>query len=144
MQLAAFGATGRTGRPLCRQALERGHTVIAHARSPEKLPFADDVTVVEGDVYAGTGVTEAIEGVDAVVSVLGQTAGSPDDLLTVAGDNVLGAMENAGVDRYVTLVGAGDLALGFESIDRADIARFVLDCLEGEEFVRKLPTVGPA
>ncbi len=208
MRIAVFGATGRTGRPLCRQALERGHTVVAHARSPDTLPVADDLTVVEGDVYAGTGVDEAVAGADAVVSVLGQTDDSPDDLLTVAGDNVLAAMEDADVDRYVTLVGAGvreegesvslggramgvllkllarsvledaaahvdrvkrtdlawtvvraprltegnptgeyragDLALGFESIDRADVARFILDCLEGEEFVRDLPKVGPA
>ncbi|WP_254530365.1 NAD(P)-dependent oxidoreductase [Natrinema gelatinilyticum] len=176
-------------------------------RSPAKLPFADDVTVVAGDVYTGTGVAEAVAGADAVVSVLGQTDGSPDDLLTVAGDNVLAAMTDAGVDRYVTLVGAGvrqegdsvslggramgvllklfarsvledaaahvdrvkrtdlawtvvraprlteraptgeyragDVSLGFESIDRADVARFILDCLEEDLYVRELPTVGP-
>ncbi|MDS0477339.1 hypothetical protein [Natrinema sp. 1APR25-10V2] len=82
MQIAIFGATGRTGRPLCRQALERGHTVV---RAPR---------LTEGDP---TGEYRA-----------------------------------------------GDLALGFESIDRADVARFILDCLEGEEFVRDLPKVGPA
>ncbi|MDF9748561.1 NAD(P)-dependent oxidoreductase [Natrinema salsiterrestre] len=207
MKLTVFGATGRTGRPLCRQALERGHEVVVHVRSPEKVPFADDVAVVEGDAYTGSGVPEAVADADAVVSVLGQTDGSPDDLLTVAGDHILAAAADAGVDRFVTLVGAGvreegesislggrvmgallkllarstledaaihvervrrtdlawtvvraprlgegdpagdyragDIALGFEAIDRADVARFILDCLEEDRYVREMPKVGP-
>lgn len=107
MQLAVFGATGRTGIPLCRQAIDRGHDVVAHTRSPEKLSFADEVTVVEGDVFTGEGVGEAVTGADAVVSVLGQGDGSPDDLLTVAGGHITEAMAAEGVDRFVTLVGAG-------------------------------------
>ena len=37
MQLAVFGATGRTGRPLVQQALDWGHDVVAFARSPSDL-----------------------------------------------------------------------------------------------------------
>jgi len=108
MKIAVFGATGRTGRPFCEQALERGHEIVVHARSPDRVPFTDDrVTVVEGDAYTGDGVSEAVEGVDAVVSVLGQGDGSPDNLLTVAGDYITDAMTEAGVSRFVTLVGAG-------------------------------------
>ena len=208
MRIAIFGATGRTGIPLCEQALERGHEVIAHVRSPEKLPFSEErVTVVEGDVYTGRGVTEAVEDADAVVSVLGQTDGSPDDLLDVAGKHIIGAMNEAGVSRFVTLVGAGvreegekvslggkvmgvllrllarsvledakhhvetvektdfawtvvrvprlgegspseeyragDIDLGFDAVDRADVAMFILDCLEDEEYIREMPKVGP-
>jgi len=209
MQITVFGATGRTGVPLVRQALDRGHDVVAFARSPEKLPVEDSaLTVVEGDAYGGDGVAEAIAGADAVVSVLGQTAEGPDDLLTVAGDNVLAAMREAGVERFVTLVGAGvreagedvslsgkamgvllklfaadvlddaaehvrrvgatdldwtvvraprltdgagtgeyragDVDLGFESVARADVARFVLDCVEDDLYVGELPKVGAA
>jgi len=209
MQIAVFGATGRTGVPLVRQALDRGHDVVAFARSPEKLPVEDSaLTVVEGDAYGGDGVAEAVAGADAVVSVLGQTDAGPGDLLTVAGDNVLAAMETAGVDRFVTLVGAGvreegervslsgkamgallklfardvlddaaehvrrvgatdldwtvvraprltdgagtgeyragEIDLGFESIARADVARFVLDCVEEDLYLRAMPKVGSA
>lgn len=209
MQITVFGATGRTGRPLVRSALDRGHEVVAHARSPEKLAIEDDrLAVVEGDVYTGTGVAEAVAGADAVVSVLGQTGDGPDDLLTVAGDHVVEAMRDAGVDRYVTLVGAGvrtdgesvslsgrmvgaalkllarevladakahvehvrgtdlhwtvvraprltdgpgegdyragDIDLGFESVDRVDVAAFILDCLEEDRYVGELPKIGSA
>ena len=208
MRITVFGATGRTGVPLVRQALDRGHEVVAFVRSPEKLPVTDDaLTVVEGDVYTGGGVADAVDGVDAVVSVLGQTSDGPDDLLTVAGDHITTAMDEAGVSRFVTLVGAGvreedehvslsgkvmgtllkvlardvledaaehvrrvsatdldwtvvraprltdgdgtgeyragDIALGFESVARADVATFVLDCVEREEYVHERPKVGP-
>jgi putative NADH-flavin reductase len=115
MRIAVFGATGRTGRPLIEQALDRGHDVIAFVRDPTGLPATlrddDRVGVVTGDAYTGDGVERAVapDGVpvDAVVSVLGQTAEGPDDLLTEAGRHVLAAMDAHGVERFVTLVGAG-------------------------------------
>ena len=208
MKLAVFGATGRTGRPLIEQATERGHEVVAFARSPSAVPARPGVTVVEGDAYTGSGVAEAVAGADAVVSVLGQTSDGPDDLLTVAGEHITTAMAEHGVDRFVTLVGAGvrtagesvplsgqvmglllkllagdaladaethvqavretdlawtvvraprltaadgtgeyragDVTLGFASVARADVARFILDCLEEESYIGALPKVGPA
>ncbi len=209
MRITVFGATGRTGRPLVRQALARGHEVVAFARSRDGVTIEDDaLAVVEGDAYAGEGVAAAVEGADAVVSVLGQSDEGPDDLLTVAGDEVLAAMADHGVDRFVTLVGAGireegesvslsgkvmgallkalardvledarnhvervratdfdwtvvrvprltdgegtgdyragDIDLGFESVARADVARFILDCLEDDRYVRAMPKVGSA
>lgn len=116
MRLTVFGATGRTGRPLVEQALRRGHEVTAFVRDPTGLPPElrndDRVRVVVGDAYTGAGVERAVDGgegppADAVVGVLGQGSGGPDDLLTRAGGHVLDAMDRVGVDRYVTLVGAG-------------------------------------
>lgn len=215
MQVAVFGASGRTGRPLVDRALERGHEVTAFVREPASLPSSirngDAMRVVEGDVYTGEGVAEAIAGeggpVDAVVSVLGQTDEGPDDLLTEAGRHVLAAMDDHGVDRYVTLVGAGvredgesvslsgrvmgtllkllarsvledardhvdlvrasgtrwtvvraprltegehtgavrhgtDLSLGMrDTAARANVAGFILDCLEEDRYVHEMPTV---
>ncbi|MFT4976570.1 MAG: hypothetical protein ACI8S6_002475, partial [Myxococcota bacterium] len=37
MQIVVFGSTGKTGRLVVEQALERGHRVVAAARTPEKL-----------------------------------------------------------------------------------------------------------
>jgi len=39
---------------------------------------------------------------------------------------------------------AGEIALGFESIARADVARFMLDTIETDGYVREMPKVGPA
>ncbi|WP_435073275.1 NAD(P)-dependent oxidoreductase [Halorubrum sp. HHNYT27] len=115
MRIVVFGATGRTGGPLIERALERGHDVVAFVRDPADLPSAvredERVSVVTGDAYDGDDVERAVAAdgrpVDAVVSVLGQTADGPDDLLTEAGRHVLAAMDEHGVERFVTLVGAG-------------------------------------
>jgi len=37
MKLFLIGATGRTGREIVQQALERGHQVTAFVRSPESI-----------------------------------------------------------------------------------------------------------
>ncbi|WP_436928117.1 NAD(P)-dependent oxidoreductase [Halosimplex amylolyticum] len=215
MRITVFGATGRTGQPVVEQALERGHEVVAFVRDPMGLPstLREDgrISVVQGNAYSGEGVERAIAGdgdsVDAVVSVLGQTADGPDDLLTEAGRHVLAAMDQYGVERFVTLVGAGvreegesvslggkvigallkllarsvledardhvemvrasdtrwtvvrgprltedahtgefrhgtDLTLGMrDTAARANVAEFVLDCLEDDTYVREMPKV---
>ncbi len=115
MRIAVFGATGRTGQPLVEQAVERGHEVVAFVRDATGLSSTlrneDRVSIVEGDAYTGEGVERAIAGdsdpVDAVVSVLAQPSDGPDDLLTEAGRHILSAMNHHGVERFVTLVGAG-------------------------------------
>jgi putative NADH-flavin reductase len=108
MEITVFGASGRTGVPLVEQALDAGHQVTAFVRDTSRFPMADEsLTVIEGDVYTGEGVEAAVEGADAVLSVLGQTDSGPDDLLTVAGEHVMDAVEDHEVERYATLVGAG-------------------------------------
>jgi putative NADH-flavin reductase len=212
MRLTVFGATGRTGIPLLEQALSRGHEVVAFVRNPEKLSEElrdhESVTVVEGDAYTGENVGSAIDvETDAVVSVLGQSKESPDGLLTAAGEHILAAMDDHGVERFVTLVGAGvredgesvslsgrvmgallkllaraaledardhvamvrasggrwtvvrgprlteddhtgefrhgtDIELGMSATAaRANVAEFILDCLENGEYVNQMPKI---
>ena len=115
MRIAVLGATGRTGQPLVEQAVGRGHEVVAFIRDATGLSPTlrndDQVGITEGDAYTGEGVERAIVGdgdpVDAVVSVLAQNSDGPDDLLTEAGRRMLAAMDQHGVERFVTLVGAG-------------------------------------
>lgn len=125
MRLVVVGATGRTGTPLVAAADAAGHEVIAFVRDVDRFEVPlDRVTVVAGDAYVGNGLEEAVTGADAVVCVLGQQPDSPDDLRTVAGENVTDAMAGAGVDRYVTLVSA-DVSLREESADPPVIERLL-------------------
>lgn len=85
MKLAVFGATGRTGLPLVRQALAKGYKVKALVRTPSKLTIQDErLELVQGDAMNAADVERTIEGTDAVLSVLDHSKGSPDDLQTVA------------------------------------------------------------
>lgn len=72
LKLAVLGATGGTGLELVRQAMERGHSVTALVRSPERLKgFRDRVNVTQGDLLNSSDLEQAIQGHDAVLSGFG-------------------------------------------------------------------------
>lgn len=108
MRIVIFGATGRTGQPLVEQALAAGYDVTAFVRDPAKLPIAHQrLRVVRGDVIDAAAVEDAIKDADVVLSVLGHTKGSPDDVQTVATQHIVNAMRKHGVRRLISLTGAG-------------------------------------
>ncbi|ANU09534.1 hypothetical protein A1A1_15878 [Planococcus antarcticus DSM 14505] len=108
MKIIIFGASGRTGKPLVMQALERGHEVTAFVRSKAKLPIQhENLTIFEGDVLIYEDVELAVRGQAAVLSVLGHTKNSPKNLLTRAMENITKAMDLCGIKRLINLTGAG-------------------------------------
>lgn len=108
MKLTIFGATGKTGKILVKQALQRGHQVTAFTRSPEKLAIENpDLSFVTGDVRNLDPVLEAVSGADAVVSVLGPTENKPSFAVTQGTKNILEAMRSYNVGRLIISAGAG-------------------------------------
>ena len=108
MKLTIFGATGKTGQHLVRKALERGHEVIALARTPTKLTIQhEDLTIVQGDVRSDDVVAFAIQDADGVVSAIGPTPNSPSDLMEKAAENIIAGMKKHDVKRLVWSTGAG-------------------------------------
>lgn len=108
MKLALLGGTGRTGRPLIDQALERGHHLRVLARDPAKVHRQHPhLTVLQGDARDPEAVARLIEGVDAVVSVMGPVPGGPKDTMTVTARNLITLLPTHGVRRLITLTGAG-------------------------------------
>lgn len=107
MRIAVFGGTGATGRLLISQALDRGLSVTAYARHPEKLAIDDDrLTVVTGELSDAAAIDRAVKGSDAVISLLGPrrpVKGTPIALGTRA---ILAAMETSGVRRIVAVATA--------------------------------------
>jgi putative NADH-flavin reductase len=106
------GATGGTGRQLVTQALERGLTVTAFVRNPSGLQIDHpQLTVVTGDVRDSSSVEAAMKGQDAVLSALGHKQFFyPTRILSEGTRNILRAMEQNGVSRFVceTALGIGD------------------------------------
>lgn len=108
MKVVIFGASGRTGRALVEEALERGHAVRAFARTPAKIEVEHErLEVVHGDVQNAAAVERAVAGVDAVLSALGPTGNRSDRQVTNGTRNVVDAMERLGVRRIVVTGGAG-------------------------------------
>lgn len=109
MKVTIFGATGRTGRHLVRQALDAGYDVVAFARTPSKLETIqhERLTVVQGDVVDVEAVKRAVSGTDVVLSALGPTKGASFGVMRLGLDNILTAMGVQNVRRLVVVVGAG-------------------------------------
>lgn len=108
MKVTIFGATGKTGIEVVRHALDEGHEVTAFVRDPDRLDVEhDNLAIVQGDAEDAGAVERAVQGADAVISALGQTKTSSSRLLTRAGEHIMHAMEQHGVERFISLVGAG-------------------------------------
>lgn len=106
MKIALFGATGRVGAEVLKQALEDGHDVTALVRSPEKLEAHDLLTIIQGDVREASAVARSIAGAEVVFSALGT---DKTTTLTEAVPHFIGEMKASGMKRIVTIGTAGIL-----------------------------------
>jgi uncharacterized protein YbjT (DUF2867 family) len=94
MRIAVVGATGAIGARTVAALETDGHQTVGIARS------------LGVDVRDATGITAALEGVDAVVDVTSTEAVDPAEAIEFFGSitsNLLAAERNAGVARHVAL-----------------------------------------
>lgn len=106
MKLTVFGATGRIGGHVVRQALDLGHEVTAVVRDPARLAVGahESLTVAVVPVLTDAHALEpAVDGADAVLSGIGPTSRRDAGVTTVATRAVLGAMAATGVRRIVVV-----------------------------------------
>jgi putative NADH-flavin reductase len=122
MNIALYGATGKSGSRILTELLSRGHQVTAIVRYPARLAPRPGLTVVEGDVSSAAGIAAKIKGVDAVVSAYAPPPGDTDQLLPVTG-HFIEAIVQAGTPRFMVVGGAGSLevAPGVTGIDSGQI-----------------------
>lgn len=112
--IALIGASGRVGSRILKELSDRGHTVTAIARHPEKIPALPGVTAKAGDVADPAALTQLLTGHDAVVSAVNFRNSDPHTLIE--------AVRAAGVKRYLVVGGAGGLkvASGGRLFDQPD------------------------
>ena len=105
MNILVFGASGRTGRELVKQALAQGHTVTAFVRHPSSFDIAHpQLKVVQGDAADCASVESAVKDQDAVICALGAANLLKRDQAVVVGvHNIIMAMEEAGARRLIYL-----------------------------------------
>jgi len=105
MKLLVLGATGGTGLEMVREAIERGHSVTAFVRSPERLkPFGDHITIRQGNLLNAAELEPVIKGHEAVLSGFGPrlpVSKADANLLRQFGGALTAAMPKAGVNRVV-------------------------------------------
>jgi putative NADH-flavin reductase len=111
MKLVAFGATGGTGRAIVAQGLEQGHVVTAFVRNPAAVTTKHErLKLVQGNVLDYPSVQAAVQGQDAVLSALGVRKLRKNSILSDGTKNILRAMGQHGVRRFVceSSLGVGD------------------------------------
>jgi putative NADH-flavin reductase len=71
VRITVFGASGKTGRLVVDQGLERGHEIAAFVRDASWLQRSHErLEVVEGDARDPEAAAPALRGSDAVISVI--------------------------------------------------------------------------
>ena len=121
MRLVIFGPTGGTGRRLVERAIAEGHDVTAFVRDPSRITARHErLDVVAGDAFDPGRVRDAVASNEAVISVLGsrqpsnplhpRRPGDPDGVASAGSANIIAAMKEHGVRRFVcqTAWGVGE------------------------------------
>jgi putative NADH-flavin reductase len=105
LKLVVLGATGATGLEVIRHASERGHSVMAFVRAPDRLAaIKNQIDVKKGDLLDSSQLAQAIEGHDAVISTFGPrlpVSKADANLLQRFATALTRAMERTGVRRVV-------------------------------------------
>ncbi|MCE4054445.1 NAD(P)-dependent oxidoreductase [Pseudomonas sp. Au-Pse12] len=101
--IAIIGATGRAGSQLLEEALRRGHSVTAIARSTAKIGQRAGVVTREVDVADSAALQAAVAGHDVVISAA--------HFSSIPANAIIDPVKKAGVKRLLVVGGAGSLLL---------------------------------
>ena len=113
-----------------KELVNRGHTVTAIVRHPEKVPALPNATAKKGDVLDQDGLAALLKGHDAVISSVHFTASDPKTLIE--------AVRASGVPRYLVVGGASSLevAPGVTLVSTPDFpAIYKAEATKGGEFL---------
>jgi hypothetical protein len=129
MNVTLLGATGFVGSALLNEALDRGHTVEAIVRHPEKLVKRPGLAAKAGDIYDTTSLAKLIKGHDALISAFNPGWKNPDLYADqVRGTrSIIAAVKAAGIQRVLWVGGAGGLEVkpGIRVIDSPEMPDWV-------------------
>lgn len=109
MKVAIIGASGFIGSAILKEALERGHTVTAIVRHPDKITTEHpQLTVRQGNVEDADQVAGLLAGNEAVIS-----AYNSYDAATYlkAIHAIINGVKKAGINRLLAVSGAGSLEI---------------------------------
>lgn len=104
-KIAVIGGTGKAGKYLVSELLKRRIPIHLLVRITSHVKLTDPlVETVIGDARDYPSVLELLDGCDAVISTLGQPQGE-SSIFSDAAKNILRAMEETGVKRYLVIAG---------------------------------------
>jgi putative NADH-flavin reductase len=151
-RITVFGASGRIGGHVVRQALDAGHKVIAAVRDPARFNVSHPAL----EVATVPGLTDpemlrpVLEGSDAAISAVGPRGRKDGPVASSATRGILHAMEASGVRRFVAVsaVPVGSVPEGESWVNRRIVLPFFstllgdmyADLAEMEDEIRRSTT----
>jgi putative NADH-flavin reductase len=137
MKIAIFGASGRTGLELVKQALQGGHSVTAFVRDPARMTITDKhLSVMAGDVFDPSSVDQAVKGLDAVICALGVGNDLKKTTVRTTGTvNIISSMRKFNVVRLlvITAMGVGESWNTLSMMNKLFFATFLKSARDDHE-----------
>jgi uncharacterized protein YbjT (DUF2867 family) len=138
IRIAVLGATGATGDQFIRKALQRGHTITALVRSPQKVTIAHPNLIVQkGDARHIDDLQIVLKDQDAVFCALGNGENlRPTDIRTEGTRAMIRALEGLNTKPYVVILsslGAGDSQFQIQQPSRIMVRTMLRNVLQDHE-----------
>jgi len=111
-KIALIGASGLVGSAILKESLERGHSVTAIVRHPEKIMLKDpNLKIISGDVLTEDSVPDLVQGADVVISAYNPGWTNPNISVetTKAYKSIISGVKKAKIPRLLIVGGAGSL-----------------------------------
>ena len=103
IKIIVFGATGRTGKLVCKRILNSGVIVTGFGRSAEKIKTIDKkLRTFQGDIFDKNKVSQAVSNHDAVIVCLGSINLKDSSTLSSGTQNIVDAMSYHKVKRLIS------------------------------------------
>ena len=103
--IAVIGGTGKSGKYVVKQLLQQNFSLRLLVRNnSHTYPNNPKIKVIQGDARDPASVKALVTGADAVISTIGQR-GNELPIFSVATANVIQAMHEEGIHRYIVTTG---------------------------------------
>ena len=132
MKMTIIGATGFVGQEVVKEALARGHQVVAVSRSGKNLPQDNNLRLATGDIHDRNWLSDVLRGQDAVISAYnpGWSESELFEKFTHGSAQILAAVRAAQVKRLLVVGGAGSLQVA-PGVDLVDTEAFPAEIKAG-------------
>jgi len=104
-RIAVIGGTGKSGKYLVLQLLEKGYPIKLLLRNPENFTLENPlIEIVKGEARNFEQVNDLIKDCRAVINKIGQPVGEKS-IFTDATKNVIQSMNLHGISKYIVITG---------------------------------------
>lgn len=109
MKIFLIGGTGKTGREVIKQGLQRGHYITSLVRNSKKIKInSPNLKIIKGNVLDPGTFETSLQGQEAVLSALGHKRFIiPTRILSKGTENIIRAMNKYQVRRFICITSLG-------------------------------------